>query len=278
MNLTSILAALSWDPIVRIHLGPISISPHGLGTALGFLAGALLMRTAARRIGVNDEQLHRILTRGLIGGIVGARLAYVANHAGDYDNLFEVLAVWEGGISLLGGITGGILAALPMVRRDRLPVLRLLDAAAPGLALGIFIGRIGDLIVADHLGKPTDFPLGYTCPAGDAASPCAAAVGQAVHQPALYDMASAAVLLVVLLKLRRRTRDPGFLILTFGAWYGTARFVEDFFRLDETHGTGLSGSQWFAATVAVGCTAALVIRRRRRSPPTPPQEHHDALT
>lgn len=276
MHLATLLAALSWDPIVRIDFGPLSVSPHGIGTALGFVAGARLMRPAARRIGVTDDQLARILTRGLIGAIIGARLAYVVNHLGDYDNLLDVVAIWEGGISLLGGMTGGILAALPIVRRERLPVVKLLDAAAPGLALGIFIGRIGDLIVADHLGKPTDFVLGYTCPSGDTASPCVAAVGQAVHQPALYDLVSVGVLLVVLLALRRRSHVNGVLILTFGAWYGTGRFIEDFFRLDETHGTGLTGSQWFAAVVALASAAALLRLRARRSSAAPPKEPRDA--
>src|SRR3546814_5302733 len=90
-----------------------------------------------------------------------------------------------------------------------------MDAAAPGLALGILIGRIGDLLVGDHLGEPTDFALGFRCTDQDTASRCVAAVGEGVHQPALYDMANAGSLLVALLVLRRRPRWDGFLILVF---------------------------------------------------------------
>lgn len=259
------IAYLSYDPIVRLELGPLSVSPHGIGIALGFAAGALLMRPQARRRGIPDELLYALLTRGALGAVVGARVAYVANHLGDFDNPLEWFAIWEGGISLLGGITGGVIAALPKVREAHLDAWSTLDAAAPGLALGIAIGRVGDLIVADHLGKPTDFALGYVCPAADTASPCAAAVGEAVHQPALYDLASAAVLLAVLLVLRRRPRYDGFLILVFTAWYGTGRFIEDFFRIDVTHGTGLTGSQWAAVIAVLSAGFILVFRRRTPS-------------
>jgi prolipoprotein diacylglyceryltransferase len=125
--------------------------------------------------------------------------------------------------------------------------------------MGIVVGRIGDLVIADHLGKPTDFFLGYVCPAEVTGSPCLAPIGQAVHQPALYDLFSVTLLLLVLLRLRKTVRYDGFLTLCFGAWYGTGRFIEDFFRIDETHGTGLTGSQWTAVTVLTLCLFCLVV-------------------
>src|SRR5207248_123461 len=139
--------------------------------------------------------------------IIGARVAYVLNHFGDYRSIGDVLSVWKGGISLLGGFFGAILLALPKIRSSRLSFWKVMDAAAPGMALGITVGRIGDLIVADHLGKTTRFFLGYRCPPIDVptASPCAPTAfsfrtpGAVVHQTALYDMLLAAVLLTVIL-------------------------------------------------------------------------------
>ncbi|MGH9244296.1 MAG: prolipoprotein diacylglyceryl transferase [Acidimicrobiales bacterium] len=257
-----LFAFLEYEPIVRVHLGPLAISPHGVGIAVGFLAGAWLMRPSARARGFTDEQIYALLLRAILGAILGARIAYVINHLGEFDSPLEWLAVWRGGISLLGGIAGGVLAAIPVVRRAGLSVWQGLDATAPGLALGIAIGRLGDLVVADHLGKPTDFVLGYVCPAAETASPCVAPVGQAVHQPALYDLISAALLVGLLLWLRRTPRYDGFLALVFGAWYGTGRIIEDFFRIDVTHGTGLTGSQWAAVAAVVACLYALVFVRR----------------
>jgi phosphatidylglycerol---prolipoprotein diacylglyceryl transferase len=259
----SVLALLDYAPIPKLHLGPLSVSPHGIATAVGFLAGARLMLPAAKARGIDEEHLWRLLTRALIGALVGARFAYVVNHLGDYtDRPLEALRVWEGGASLLGGIAFAVLAAIPEMRRQRLDFWTVMDAAAPGLALGIAIGRVGDLIVGDHLGKPTDFLLGYRCTGADSASPCNAPVGQAVHQPALYDLVSALALLGVLLWLRRRRLSTGSLFLTFVAWYGAGRVAEDFFRIDDTHGMFLTSSQW-AATVAVLIAVVLLVTGRR---------------
>lgn len=257
------LAFLRYTPIVEWHLGPLSISPHGLGTAIGFLAGARLLLSTTRRLGVPDELVYAGLTRGAIGAVIGARVAYVVNHLGSFDSPLEWVQIWHGGISLLGGITGGLALGLPVIRRAGVRLWPVLDGVAPGLALGIAIGRIGDLVVADHLGKPTRFALGYICPTADTASPCAAPVGQAVHQPALYDLIAVLAILALLLAIRSRRRAyDGFLALLFGALYGTARLLEDFFRVDETHGSGLTGSQWTALTVAAVATWWLLTGRR----------------
>jgi phosphatidylglycerol:prolipoprotein diacylglycerol transferase len=260
-----VLAFLSYHPLVHIELGPLSLSPHGIGIAVGFLLGARVMLPAAAKKGITADDVSALLVRAAIGAIVGARLAYVLNHAGDYtDNPLEIFMIWKGGISLLGGFAGAIAWALPEMRKLRLSFWQVMDAAAPGMAVGVIIGRIGDLIVADHLGKATDFFLGYKCPPSDVATavPCIAGPGNAVHQPALYDFALTILVLVVLLWLRRQPRYDGFLILVFGVLYGVNRFIEDWFRVDVTHGLGLTGSQWTAVLAVVVCGAWLLFRRR----------------
>jgi phosphatidylglycerol---prolipoprotein diacylglyceryl transferase len=258
---------------VHVKIGPLSISPHGVGIAVGFLLGARLMLPEANRKGIRDEQVYSLLTRAAIGAIVGARLAYVINHIGDYSSVWEVLKVWHGGISLLGGFAGAILLALPKMKAERVSFWKVMDAAAPGMALGVIIGRIGDLIVADHLGTRTKFFLGYKCPGLDVptASPCAPThfadrtVGAIVHQTALYDFVSSILLLSLLLWLRRRKqRYDGFLIFVFAVWYGAMRIIEDFLREDVRH-FGLTGSQWSSIVVVAVCLALLTLYRRTPS-------------
>jgi prolipoprotein diacylglyceryltransferase len=138
---------------------------------VGIAMGTWAALPYLRQRGVGDEQVFQILTPCVVAALVGARLFYVLNHLGDFGSIGEVLALWEGGLSLLGGLVPAFLLAVVMLRRRRLPVLRLLDGDAPGLAVGIAVGRIGDLVVADHLGKPTRFVLGYVCPSAETASP-----------------------------------------------------------------------------------------------------------
>jgi phosphatidylglycerol---prolipoprotein diacylglyceryl transferase len=256
-----VLGALSYDPLVRIELGPLDLSPHGIGIAVGFLCGAALMLRDAERKGIDEDAVYSILLRVLVGSIVGARLAYVVNHLSDFESPIEILQVWKGGISLLGGIVGGIVAPCWWARRHHISFWKATDSAAPGLALGIVVGRIGDLIVADHLGKPTSFFLGYLCPGAttETASPCPP--GVVVHQTALYDLLLTAVLLGLLLWLRRGRRFDGFLILTFGAVYGAQRLFEDFLR-EDVRRFGLTGSQWTACASILLCLYVLLVTRR----------------
>ena len=261
MNLDLVFAFLRYDPIVRVHIGPLSISPHGVGIAVGFLVGASVFLRWCRSAGLSDDVIYSLVNRAAVGSIIGARVAYVINHPGDFSNPLEIFAVWKGGISLLGGIAGATLAGVPKMRSEGLSFWKVMDLAVPCVTMGIVIGRIGDLVIADHLGKPTDFFLGYVCPAVETGSPCLAPLGMAVHQPALYDLFSASLLLVTLMRVRRKVRYDGFLTCFYGAWYGTGRFLEDFFRVDDTHGTGLTGSQWTALTVTLLCLYVLLIKR-----------------
>ena len=256
------LAAIAYHPVVRIHLGPLSVSPHGVGIAVGFLLGARRFVPIMTEQGVPEETIYSMVTRAAVGSIIGARLAYVLNHAGEYGSPLEVFEVWKGGISLLGGFFGAILLGVPKMRSAKLSFWRVMDAAAPSMVLGVIIGRIGDLIVGDHLGKPTSFFLGFRCPplGVPTASPCPAP-GVVVHQTALYDFVSAVVLFAVLVSLARRAHYDGFIVLVFAAWYGSMRIVEDFLRVDVRH-FGLTGSQWTAAVTVALCLYVLVFVRR----------------
>jgi phosphatidylglycerol:prolipoprotein diacylglycerol transferase len=265
-----VLGVISYDPIVRVNLGPLSISPHGVFIAIGFMVGARFMLPQSRKRGMSDDVVYPLFTRAAIGALIGARLAYVVNHAGDYAaSPLDIFFVWQGGISLLGGFFGAVIAAVPRMRREHLSFWKVMDSAAPGMALGVVVGRTGDIIIADHLGKVTSFFLGYRCPpvAVATGSPCAPTdlvsrtPGAIVHQTALYDQMLALVLLLVLLRLRRKVHFDGFLILVFALGYGLCRILEDFLR-DDVRRFGLTASQWTAIATVLVCSFTLTVLRR----------------
>lgn len=277
---------LAWQIVPRIHLGPLAISPHGIGIAVGYLVGAQIMvRRARSRGGPDEADIWNALFYALLGAIVGARVGYVIGHFSEVtdggSDLLGVFKIYEGGISLIGGITGAVLAALPHMFRKRMGFWRTMDLAAPGLAAGIVIGRIGDLVIGDHLGKPTSFALGWRClgetggvgPAPAETYRAALAQGTppslgcfdlVLHQTALYDLISTAALLTLLVWVGRRVRPQGTPILIFGAWYGTMRVITDFLRVDRRY-LGLTGSQLMSLAVVL---AALYLLARYRGAPT----------
>ena len=259
------LAAISYEPLVRIHIGPLAVSPHGIFTALGFLVGAWFLLRDTRRRAIPDDDLYAILTRAAIGALIGARVVFVLNNWSSFDGPAEWIRVWEGGISLLGGIGGALLVAAPVVRKKGLRFFPLMDLAAPWLPLGIAIGRIGDLVIADHLGAPTDLPFGFRCPdlvdvGRTVGSRCPA--GEVVHLTAAYDLVVATTVAIVLILLRRRVLRLGERTLLLGVLYGAGRLAFDFLR-EDTRRLGLTGSQWTALVVIIIAASLIAVRRRR---------------
>jgi phosphatidylglycerol:prolipoprotein diacylglycerol transferase len=166
------------------------------------------------------------------------------------------------------------------VIRKKMGFWRMTDLAMPGLALGIVIGRIGDLMIGDHLGKPTDFALGWRCTGmsgggepvsaatyhrlAESSPPSLGCFDVVVHQTALYDFVSTILLLALLLYLGRTPRRTGLLTLVFVVWYGAVRVATDFLRVDQRY-FGLTGSQLLAlSAVAV---SLYLLARYRGAPP-----------
>ena len=298
------LAELRWPIIERIPVfGDFAVSPHGITIAIGFLIGAQVMLNRANKRGIARRQvtgidlhIQAILTRAAVGGIVGARFFYVVTRPDQFagDGLLATvvnwLSIWEGGLSLLGGIAGAILAGVPYVMRRKFSVPLLLDSAAPGLALGIFLGRVGDLIIGEHLGGETTFALGWRCSGAfrDAGAPypfpgpgpstVQGCFDTVLHQTALYDFLAGGIIFGALFLLERRPRFDGFFLLAFAVMYGMARFITDFARAADKDLLGpLTGSQLGGIGAIVAVAVWLLVRRPDRMLPyawNPPDFDH----
>ncbi|HEX6581079.1 MAG TPA: prolipoprotein diacylglyceryl transferase family protein, partial [Actinomycetota bacterium] len=175
----------------------------------------------------------------------------------------DTIAVWNGGMSLLGGLIGAVLVGGFIARREKLTVLPLLDMAAPGIALGIAIGRVSDLIIGDHLGKATTLPWGFRYVGGVEPLAGVPPVGTVVHPVALYDLVLTIVLLVVLIRFIRSPRATGSAIALFTLWYASGRILTDFLRTDPRRLLGMTGSQLTAIAAVVAVSLALWWRARR---------------
>ena len=300
----ALLASVGWPVLDRFRFGDsLAISPHGIGIAVGFATGAWLFTRLVVRRGVPAKLADSVVVWSLIGSLVGARVAYVIAHASDFASPLDWFKIWQGGISLLGGIAGATIANAVNIKRQtyRFRFFQVADAVAPGLALGISVGRIGDLIIGDHLGKPTSWLLAWTYEGGTLAPPfscsdgsCSASLqgsftqtidrtqavlreggeviarGIGVHQTALYDMLLAGALFAFLWWFIRSPRREGVVTLTFGVAYGWIRLLEDSLRIDKRFGP-FTGSQWTALTVAIVAAFFLVVWAvsKRPGPTTP---------
>jgi phosphatidylglycerol:prolipoprotein diacylglycerol transferase len=256
------LGYLSWGVGMRRELLGIPYYPHGILSAAGFLLGGAVLLRYARRRGVDIDAVSDILTWVAFGALIGARLFWVLGHWSDLRSPLEALMVWHGGLTLFGGIAGGLAFGVTALRRHRLPVLPLLDMAAPGLAAGLIVGRVGCLLTGDHLGKATGLPWGFRYAGTDAAG-TAPPLGAVVQPVALYDLLLVALLCAVLVRFLRRPHTPGTAAALFALWYSTERLLLDFLRTDPRRALGLTGTQLASLVVIAVVGGWLTLGRRR---------------
>lgn len=280
------LGVISYPPIPLWDVGPFTFSLHGLFAALGFIAGAWIATVELRKRGFDIGKYQSALTWGLIGALLGARYLTAPAAILDGTPILEALHPLNGSFSILGGFVGGIGAGVWRMRQVGLFILPTLDMSAFGLALGTIVGRIGDLIIVEHLGRATDVWWGYGIKPGYDVAPLhnalecdEATVGLdglcgVYHHVGLYDLIGAVILLGALYFIYRRFRlHYGQLFFIWVAWYGLQRFVLDFLRF----GTGDAEIGAFTWNQIVGLAAGVgglifVWYMGRRNPVVTPEE------
>jgi phosphatidylglycerol:prolipoprotein diacylglycerol transferase len=234
---------VSIDPVL-IHLGPFAISWYGLAVAAGILVGGWLTTREAQRRGLSADSVWDAMTWIIVGGLIGARLLFVLDRWPFFAaNPEQLLAVQKGGISIMGAILGGGLAGGMFLWRRGLPIRRFFDAAAPGVILGMAIGRFGCLVTGDTVGRPTDgsWGIAYTNPGAHAPQ-----LGVAFQPSFLYEQVWDVLIFLLLWSLRGRIKTDGYLFALFLGLYAAGKFVITFTRIDPVWLWGLQQSHFVA--------------------------------
>ena len=250
------------DPVFR--LGIFDVHPFGLCVAIGIVAGYIVAVWRALRAGLPARYLPGMLIVVVLGGLVAARLEYVAFHSETLrGGLQDVLSLWRGGLTLVGGVVGGaiLLALYCWARGERFWAWA--DAVAPAASLGLAIGMLGLPYTGEGWGEPTRGPFFMTVPQAELP---AELINATRFQPIFaYEAILFAALTVLLLALsarQRRRGQPvaGSLGLTFLALamvvYGALRPL----TLDAPEGVLVLQTQVICAAAAAYALGVLVIR------------------
>ncbi|MGI8927539.1 MAG: prolipoprotein diacylglyceryl transferase [Tepidiformaceae bacterium] len=216
------------------ELGPFVLTWHGLFTAVGIVAGVALAVYLCKLDGIPTEIAQEIALVGVPSAIVGARLFYAFEHWDRFSgsNIPDIVFdITEGGITLYGGLLGGVIGGLAYALWRKWPIGITFDSAAAGMVLGQAAGRIGDLINGEHHADPSGLPwaVRYTHPntLGE--------LGVATHPTAGgYELVGDLVILALLVfVLRRYVRVPGWIFCSYIALYGAMRFFLSYTRTNE---------------------------------------------
>src|SRR5204863_106764 len=183
--------------------------------------GFALIARRLREIGRPVDWSYEILFAALIGGLVGARGYYLLQNHSQL-SLGDVFG--GSGLIWYGGLLGGTVTVLVWARRRDFLSLQLLDLAAPGLALGYAIGRIGCQVSGDgDYGKPSDLPWAMGYPKGTVPTD----PGVTVHPTPIYETVVMGLVAWLLWRWRDRFR-PGVLFAFYLVFAGIERFLVEF--------------------------------------------------
>ncbi len=261
---------IDFDPTL-FDIGSFAVTWHGIFSVLGILAAAWLGARVISRDGIPADRIYDAAVWMVIVGLIGARLMFVWEN---YGRLFAarpiaIFYINEGGISQWGGLFGAILGALLWCLWNRVPFWKVIDGCGLGAMIGLFIGRIGDVINGEHHGTISNLPwavryihfpsnCGRHCTLGNAPGPDGTI--PAVHPEVAYEMLLCLVLLAVFMPLHNRLKallpDGAVGLLTLGI-YGIGRFFLSYFRADPLWLFNLRQAQ--IASLAMALAAAVII-------------------
>ena len=231
--------------------------------ALAFLAGLWTATLRARREKIPGEKIADVTLWLMIGGVVGARVAYVTTYWREEfaDQPFsEIFMIQHGGLVYYGGLIGAIVAGAIYIRWKKLPFWKTADIIAPSIALGSVFGRTGCLLNGCCYGRPTNLPWGIRFPADHPTD------GVPVHPTEIYDGLLNLGLYFFLAWLFRRKKFDGQIFATYLLCYAVTRSFVEYFRGDYSdlhYHFGLTPAQWISVPIfAAGLALAAILSRR----------------
>jgi phosphatidylglycerol:prolipoprotein diacylglycerol transferase len=227
---------------VLFRIGSLEITSFGAMVALGALAGLWVFRRELGRSGLPDAALDAAVY-GLVGGLLGAKLLYVFEHLGE--NSFLSLFLDRGGMSWFGGFVGGLFAGYLAIRAKGWPMMAVLSAATPALAIGQLLGRIGCFLVGDDYGSPTSLPWGVAFPRG------LPPTTDRVHPTQIYEAIFLGFLAWFLIRWRRRGLSDRMVLGRYLVLAGGFRFLLEFVRVNTRVVGPLTVAHCFALAVVI---------------------------
>lgn len=211
---------------IAFHVGSLEVHWYGIMYLIGFASawGLALYRSKGINSNWNSQQISDFIFYCAIGVIVGGRLGYMIFY--DLPNLLAnpllVFRVWDGGMSFHGGLLGVVIALWLFCRKHQKTFFDAADFAAPLVPIGLAAGRIGNFINGELWGRVTTMPWGMLYPN---AGPLPR------HPSELYEFLLEGVLLFIILWVYSSKRRPPMAVSAmFLIFYGTFRFIAEFFR------------------------------------------------
>ena len=218
----------NFDP-VAFQIMSFEIRWYSLAYIAGIIIGWLLCKKILIRKSDIKEKFDDYITYLVIGIIIGGRLGYIIFYNFNYyiNNFFDIIKVWEGGMSFHGGLIGIIVASILFSKKNNQDSFLYMDLVSLVAPIGIFFGRLANFINSELYGTPTDIPWAVTFIQVDNLSR---------HPSQLYEAILEGVILFIILmyfKKKDYLKKPGLISGLFLIFYSIFRFFIEFVRVPD---------------------------------------------
>lgn len=255
-----------------LKIGNFEITTFGLMMFLAFIVSGWVLAKQFRHYGISEDLASSMVVAAALGGIVGAKVYYAILFR-DWHLLFD-----RAGLVWYGGLIGGFLACSWLVWRNKADYLTVADAAAPALAVGYAIGRIGCFLVGDDYGRPTDAWFGVAFPKG--APPTTAQALRdfgvnvdpnippdailRVHPTQIYESLAAFTMFAILMRLNRKPHRRGLAWGLFLIMLGIERFLVEIVRAKDDRFFGPFTVAQLISVLLIITGSILLLRLRQK--------------
>ena len=260
------LASIPSPSFDRIEIGPLDLRAYGLVIAIGIVVAVSFAQRRWAGRGGDPRDISSLATWSVIAGLVGARAYHVLTDLDRFRGRWvHVLAVWEGGLGIPGGLLAGVLTGAWLANRRGLPVGRILDAVAPAIPVAQAIGRLGNWFNQELFGRPSSLPWAVRIDAEH--RPDGLDHVATYHPTFLYEGLWNLTLAIALVQYERRRPNgrPARVFALYVAGYGLGRAWVEALRIDPaSHLLGVRTNIWVSAVAVIGATVWLLTAGRRR--------------
>lgn len=239
-----------------------NITWYGIIITLGIIVAVTIAFLRSKKEGVVADDILDLAIYCVIFGVIGARLYYVIMKRENFNSFYDVIAIWNGGLAIYGGIIAGFITGFVITKIKKMNVRKLFDVGAPSVMIGQAIGRWGNFINAEAYGTETTLP--WRMGIQNIYNPETIYV----HPTFLYESLWNLIGFILINIFYNKKKFDGEVFLWYVSWYGFGRMFIEGLRTDSLYVGSVRISQLVAIlSCAVGVALIILMRYKNRDNP-----------
>ena len=242
---------------------------YGVIFAFTIIRGASVAIYLGKKLGINDDDFIDIIMLGTVFGIIGARAYYVAFAPFEYETLWDMINLRDGGIGIYGGLIAGLVSGWFLCKWKKINFFDAADCIFTGFLFGQTFGRWANFMNQEAFGTNTDGLFGMISESTTRylarVAPSLAQQGitvdpnMPVHPTFLYESVWCAIGFIILYRHFKNRKFRGEMLCMSGAWYGFGRFFIEGLRTDSLATNGGLRTSQIIAVVTVAAAMIFIV-------------------